>query len=159
MRIKLKDTVRDKLVDAQLILAEKVDMPLTKNGWKFEWNKLFDEGGTFYKVIIDEEPQVIQGIMKFSIDSNEMFYLENVEIAPHNYGSKGRYDYVAGCLFAYACKQSKILGKGNYEGWVVFDSKTILIEFYQNKYGATIVHGQRMFFDPETGDKLIAQYL
>lgn len=97
--------------------------------------------------------------MKFSIENNEMFYLENIEIAPHNYGSNGRYDYVTGYLFAYAFKQSKILGKGNYEGWVVFDSKTVLIGFYQNKYGAKLVYGQRMYFDEDSGDKLIDQYL
>jgi len=51
------------------------------------------------------------------------------------------------------------MGKGNYLGFLSFDSKTELIELYQNKYGATFAMGNKMFFDPEAGKKLMKKYL
>ena len=39
------------------------------------------------------------------------------------------------------------LGKGSYKGVLVFDSKTELIDFYQKKYGAIWIGGQKMFID------------
>jgi len=46
---------------------------------------------------------------------------------------------VAGNLFVYACKVS--FEKGD-EGHVVFDSKSVLIEHYKKKIGATHFRGQ-----------------
>jgi hypothetical protein len=37
-----------------------------------------------------------------TLQSEEMIYLNNIEVAPHNYGSNGKYDHVAGCLISFA---------------------------------------------------------
>ena len=42
---------------------------------------------------------------------------------------------------------------------IIFVSKTDLIEWYTNKYGATLALGQRMYIDPDIGTKLIEEYL
>ena len=42
---------------------------------------------------------------------------------------------------------------------MTLESKTNLIPLYQNKYGATLAMGQRMFIDPDTGLELIDKYL
>ncbi|MEO0582047.1 MAG: hypothetical protein AAF135_07495 [Bacteroidota bacterium] len=68
--------------------------------------------------------------------------MNNIEVAPHNYGSNGRYENVAGALIAFACLQSIEKGKEPYEGYLTFESKTALIEFYINKYGATLAVGK-----------------
>ncbi len=87
-----------------------------------------------------------------------MLIMDVLEIAPHNIGRNKRYDYVAGCLIAFACKESFKLG-GNYKGFLTFVSKTNLIEWYSSKYGAELALGQRMFIDWENGTKLVQRYL
>ena len=69
------------------------------------------------------------------------------------------YENVAGCLLAYACRKSFEIGRGNYNGYLSFDSKTNLIELYQNKYGANLAMGNKMYFSPETGKNLMKKYL
>ncbi|MFN8672766.1 MAG: hypothetical protein U0457_11890 [Candidatus Sericytochromatia bacterium] len=159
MDIKIKDTHNDKLIDAEISKASFVDMPLKTNGWNFNWRKLFKEKGIFYKLTVKERHNFIEGIIKLEILNNEMLYMNNLEIAPHNYGSSGKYDYVAGCLISYACYLSFIEGKNHYKGFLVFDSKTKLIDLYKIKYQAEILFGQRMFIDANNSKKLIEKYL
>ena len=88
-----------------------------------------------------------------------MFCMNNIEVAPRNYGGKGKFIDVAGCLIAFACHMSFEQGKGNYYGFLSFESKTQLIGFYQEKYGAIHAMGQKMYFDQIGGKKLIKTYL
>ncbi|MFN8579286.1 MAG: hypothetical protein U0354_20865 [Candidatus Sericytochromatia bacterium] len=158
MKIEKKKT--NELLDAEILQVKTLaEVPLKKNGWAFNWQKLYKEQGFIYKLVIENNPDEIQGVMKFSIKNDEMVYLENIEIAPHNIGSNGKYDLVAGSLLAFCCKQSFILGKNAYNGVVVFDSKTVLIDFYKQKYGATLLFDRRMCFYPDISQKLINRYL
>ncbi len=91
--------------------------------------------------------------------NEEMLYMNNIEVAPHNYGEHGRYDRVAGCLIAFGCYKSFEQGAGHYIGYLAFESKTKLIALYQKKYGATQAMGQKMFIDPDAGRKLMKTYL
>lgn len=91
--------------------------------------------------------------------NEEMLFMNNIEVAPHYYGSVGKFENVAGSLLAFACYKSFELGKNHYMGYLSFDSKTELIELYQSKYGATFAMGQKMYFDPEAGKRLMSKYL
>jgi hypothetical protein len=62
-------------------------------------------------------------------------------------------------LIALGCLKSFELGKTAYTGYLSFDSKTKLIELYQNKYGAILAAGQKMYLSPETGKTLIKEHL
>ena len=159
MRIHIKDTLTNKLIDAQILPATKSDMPLKKDGWQFNWRQFYKEGGMFYKIIIEKSSDQIEGIAMFSVIDNSRLYVNNIEVSPHNYGNKGKYDFVAGCLIAYGCKLSFKHGKNNYIGFLTFESKTSLISLYQNKYLATLAVNKIMFIDPENGQILIGRYL
>ena len=88
-----------------------------------------------------------------------MLIMDLVEIAPHNIGRESkRYDYVAGCLIAFACRESFKL-ENNYKGFLSFESKTELIEWYMDKYHAKIAMGQKMYIAPNDGQHLINEYL
>lgn len=88
-----------------------------------------------------------------------MLIMDLVEIAPHNIGRKNkRYDYVAGCLIAFACRESFKL-ESSYKGFLAFESKTRLINWYKENYYAQVAMGQKMFIEPIDGKKLIATYL
>jgi hypothetical protein len=135
-------------------------MPLKKDGWQFTWKKLAKiEGAQFYKITLKDSPSKLEGLLMITLINDEMLYMNNLELAPHNYGSKGKYENVAGCLIAFACKKSFELGRGNYLGFLSFDSKTELISLYEEKYGAIWAMGQKMFIDPGQGRKLMEKYL
>ena len=160
MEIQVIEIKSDKRIDAQINEALFKDMPTKKNGWKFTWRSLFKtEGAEFFKLTLKDDLSNIQGILMFSIMYEEMLYMNNIEIAPHNVGSKGKFDNIAGCLIAFACLKSFELGKNTYKGYLTFDSKTELIPLYGEKYGAISTMGQRMFIDPIQGLKLIDKYL
>ena len=160
MQVYLQETQTGKTISALILSAEKGDMPLKKDGWNFTWKDLYkDKDAVFYKLVLEETPEVIEGVIMMSISNGEMVYLNNVELAPHNISRDKRYDYVAGCLIAYGCLYGHRNGVGNYKGFVCFDSKTTLINHYRTKYGAEQLMGQRMFIAPETGIELIKKYL
>lgn len=159
MKIQLLDTKTNQLVEAEISPAIFSEMPLKKDGWQFNWRELFrTEGAMFYKIMLKHSFEV-QGMIMLKMANEEMLELKNIEIAPHNLGSNGEYDRCAGCLLAFSYLQCKVLGKNNYQGFLALESKTRLIELYQNKYGATYAMGNRMFFDKPAGEKLIEKYL
>ena len=75
---------------------------------------------------------------------------------PENIGKSRKIDNVAGTLFAYVAKDSPDAG---FEGFVVFDSKTILIDHYVAQYGAQVLFGNRLYFDTKASKALIKKYL
>ena len=145
---------------AKISKVVRKELPLKKDGWKFNWKSLFKtEGADFYKISLVETPHNIEGMLMITIFNEEMVFMNNIEIAPHNIGSQGLYKNVAGCLIAYACKESFERGIGNYNGFLSFESKTELIELYHRKYGAQLAMGHKMFIDPQVGKMLIKKYL
>lgn len=160
MRVLLKETSNHEPIEADIIEAIRLDLPFKKDGWQFSWHKLSkQEGAILYELSPCKQPNKVEGMLMLSLVDQEMLYMNNIEVAPHNYGSTGLYENVVACLLAYACYKSFELGKNNYVGYLVFDSKTQLIELYKNKYGATHARGQKMFFDPDAGRVLIQKYL
>lgn len=153
------DVQNDQLVKAEIIVPKPNEIPLKKDGWNFNWRELSKDKNSrmFILRTIGLKPSV-EGALQLKIE-NEMLIMNVLEIAPHNIGRKNKkYDYVAGCLIAFACKESFKL-KSAYKGFLTFMAKTSLIEWYSKKYGASIGLGQRMYIDSENGLKLINEYL
>ncbi len=160
MQIKLFEVVNEGEVEAVISKARISDAPSKKEGWNFNWHELFrTEGSFFFKITLRGTPTKIEGLIMLSIYFGEMVYMNNLELAPHNIGKEKQYDRIAGCLIAYGCRVSQEEGKGNYQGYLTFESKTELIPLYTQKYGAIRASGLKMFIDNAQGEKLIAQYL
>lgn len=160
MEVHILDTRSNKKKLAEIAKAMLKEMPKRKDGWNFSWRTLFKvEGSETYKITLKGESTEIEGMLMLTLMNDEMVYMNTIEIAPHNYGQKGKYDNVAGCLISYACLRSFELGANNYEGFLTFESKTELIQLYQDRYGATLAAGQRMFIEPAVSLKLIEKYL
>lgn len=160
MKVLLIDTDSGNRVQAILKEAEKKDMPLKKNKWNFDWKNLFKtEGAYFFKIHLETTPDIIEGLLMITVINKEIVFMNNIEVSPSNYGSNGRYNRVAGCLIAFACKFSFMHGMEHYKGFLSFESKTELIEFYHKKYGATLARGLKMFINPSKGIQLMEYYL
>ena len=152
--IYILDIVNNKLVEAHIKPLIKEDTPLKKDGWNFNWRQLTkNENTRSYVLKLISQPKIVEGALLLRIEE-DMLIMDVLEIAPHNIGKNKKYDYVAGTLIAYACKESFKI-EGNYKGFLTFVSKTNLIDWYIDKYGAELAIGQRMFIDWENGQKLI----
>lgn len=136
----------------------KKDLPsLSKKFWSFDWKreiKLTDR--VVYKLTTQENPTVIQGLISWS-DLGDHIFVNLIESAPFNRGEERLYQGVAGNLFAIACQESFARG---YDGFIVFESKTKLINHYSDLLGAQRLGGSiRMFVDSQAATHLIKFYL
>lgn len=89
-----------------------------------------------------------------------------IEVAPHNKGIEKKYDKIAGCLIAFACRLSFIQAKEPYKGYLVFDvleenkeDEIKLKAVYCTKYNALQYGDSTMIITPEGGEKLINTFL
>jgi hypothetical protein len=79
-----------------------------------------------------------------------------IEAAPWNIGKQKKVLDVAGVLFAYVARDSL---EADFDGFVAFHSKTVLVEHYIEKYGAKIIRGDQLMFDTSASVKLVEEYL
>ena len=127
---------------------------LKEDGWKFDWDKSF---GAISQKIAYIENDKIQGLVEFEqVPSSLYNMIYRLELAPENIGKNRKIENVAGTLFAYVAKDSLDAG---FEGFVVFQSKTILVKHYVEKYGAKVLFGDRLYFDTQASIALIKKYL
>ena len=89
-----------------------------------------------------------------------------VEVAPHNRLPDRTHDLVAGCLIAFACRQSMKLGGNHHKGWLTFDvqeeskeDEIKLMAMYSKKHKAVKFDETTMLISPENGELLIEEYL
>jgi hypothetical protein len=137
------------LIKADLKLVTKT------NGWLFDWKKeLTSPEKEVYKLTIQGNPTVIQGLVSLSIEPDHI-YMHLIESAPFNKGKTKVYLGVPGNLVAYACRLSFQRG---FEGFVSFYAKTKLIDHYIKTLGAYHFGGHLMIIDTLPAKALIEKY-
>lgn len=135
----------------------KADSKITtkKNGWLFNWKKELNSfGKEVYKLTIQGNPNIIQGLISLSIEHDHV-YMHLIESAPFNKGKMKIYLGVPGNLVAHACRLS--FQKG-LDGFVAFHSKTKLIDHYSKSLGAYHFGGHLMIIDTAPAKILIEKY-
>jgi hypothetical protein len=128
---------------------------IIEKDWLFDWKKENNKSGCkVFKLVTRGNEEVIQGLLSIS-DGKDHIFMNLLESASFNKGQNKVYLGVAGNLVAYACKVSFDTG---YDGYVVFDSKTALIEHYEEKLHAKRLGGLRMYIDTVAAFRLLDQY-
>jgi hypothetical protein len=123
--------------------------------WLFDWNlEMKDRENEVYKMTTVENRNIIQGLVSLKKKENYVF-VNLVENAKFNRGKDKMYIGVGGNLFAFACKLSKDSG---FDGYVAFDAKTALVNYYYTTLGAERALGQRMYISDENAAVLMNQY-
>lgn len=126
---------------------EAVIEPMTANDFKavkkdkirfnsFNWNAYKNK--EVYKLRLTSE-ETILGLMCLIDHPGEginAVEIELLEVDASNRRGRKKLAHIAGCLIAFACRESF---KRGYEGWVFLIPKTYLIEHYPSKYGFTYV--------------------
>ncbi len=140
---------------AKIILLDSNER--LKDAWIFDWSAtLKEQNSMIYALRIIENEEIV-GLLKLK-NEHGMLIMDLIEISSKNIGKAKKYIDVAGILIAFACLESFKLDT-NYKGYLTFVSKSNLVDFYKNKYGASVSFGQRMFFTPEVALNLIKKYL
>jgi hypothetical protein len=126
-----------------------------KKGWLFNWaRELKQNDREVYKLTIVNNPTVIQGLISFTIRTDNVF-MHLLESAPFNIKQNKVYEGVAGNLVAFACKTSF---KNGLQGFVSFFSKTKLINHYEKSLGAYHFGGHLMVISTDAAQILVDRY-
>lgn len=167
MNVKIIETATNAEIKSQirLVTKNKSKLPSLNDGWRFNFSKHSKKRDfETYILTTEKAPDTIEGCLIINAKSPYEVYMAFIEIAPHNKGDNKKYKRVAGCLIAYACRQSFIKGK---EGYLAFDVKEEekeneikLMKLYNQKYGAVrIDNSTTMIILPEGSEKLINEFL
>jgi len=144
-----------KSFNAEILKVKNTELKKLK-GWNFNWFELAkSKKSEVYKLQTKE----IEALLMIHYLDDEFFEMKNIEVAPSNYGSKGKYINAAQILMSYACLLSFEYNKGPYKGYLTFISKGRLIDYYIEKYNAELVFRERMQINPLNGMKLIKKHL
>lgn len=152
----IENTLTGEVFETEIIRLRSTDASLIKKrDWQFDWRlELISPKSIVYGLVTRENPEILHGLMSIS-DKADHISMDLLESSMFNQGSQKLYEGVAGNLVAFACK---IAFEKGYEGFVVFDAKTRLIEHYENSLGAKRFWGNRMFIDTREAYKLVTQY-
>ena len=156
---KLTNSIENRITgdrfDTQILKIDKKDISKLKSGWNFDWRSECNSESEVYKLIIENNKSVIQGLISLSVKQG-FVYIELIESADFNIGRNKVYYGVAGNLFAFACKLS--WDNGNY-GYIAFNAKTNLIKHYIETLGAKqIGNSNQLIVEPEEALILISKY-
>lgn len=141
--------------DTMVLDFTKTEKGYKRTNWRFNWiDELKKEDRSVFKLVIHENPNVIQGLISLS-DNNDHVFVHMIENAKFNQGKDKLYLGVAGNLFAFACKKSFDLG---YDGFISFYAKSQLIDHYIKALGAYHFRGLQLVIDTLAARKLVYQY-
>ncbi len=169
MKIKILRSKDNLLVDADILNSNvvKINLPSIVDGWRFNFKKYSKESRfQTYVIVCEDSPSIIEGCLIFEMKDKIEPFMAFVEIAPHNRGKLKKYEKVAGCLIAFACRLSFMKGNDTYRGWLAFDvleenkaDEIKLMAMYSTKYNA-LKYGDTMMVIPPVGsEKLINEFL
>ena len=126
-----------------------------KNGWQFNWKQQpANNSREVYKLTIVNNPDIIQGLISFTIKSDNI-YMDLIESAPFNLERNKIYEAVAGNLVAFACKVSFQRG---FDGFLSFTAKTKLIEHYDKTLGAYHLGNHLMILETKASSILVEKF-
>lgn len=153
----IQNTITGDSFPTEVIRFTKPDLKQVtkKNGWAFNWKSELDNNvREVYKLTISNNPNIIQGILSLTIESDHI-YMDLLESAPFNRGRNKIYEGVAGNLVAYACKLSF---QNGFDGYLSFTAKTKLIDHYIKTLNAYRFGGHLMIINTIAAKILIDKY-
>jgi hypothetical protein len=118
-------------------------------GFEFKWDMPDSSNTITVANVIDD---CFVGLAEYERVPKDLYnYLHLREVIPEYRGTE-----VAGQLLAYVAWDSIV---NSFEGFVAFEPKTLIYNYYITKYGAKPLVGRKLFFDTDASVNLIHQYL
>ena len=144
-------------LETQEIKVEKGDF----KDWIFDWYKQSRKSDVIRALKVKNTSEVIGLIGFTNEESNKAIYVDLIEASPANNPKnkifKGKKEYygIGGRLLVEAIKESYEKG---YGGFIYFDAKTELIEYYKKEFGARLIGSQRMAIFEKEAEVLYEKY-
>jgi hypothetical protein len=161
MKVKILDIAAETFVDANILPVTITDLETVAWDGKrrgrfkhFDWK---DIGWHSTEDLLKlEKDGIILGFMKFFHEDLiiKTIELNKIEVSTENYGRDKQYDFIAGCLIAYACLFAQ---KFNGELYVL--SKKVTKQLYIDKYGMKVHDQFYLTSDKSNCRALISKYL
>ena len=122
---------------------------LNQFGYVFDWTKKSSGKSITVGIVVNGD---ISGLVEYERRADHLYnYMWLIEVADNYKGTT-----IAGKLMAYVGKDSLQHG---FEGFVLFEPKSALYEYYISKYGAKPLPGRKLMFDTKATKDLIRKYL
>ncbi len=119
----------------------------------FKWDA--EKRNEVVKIRLKNSNEIL-GLMSLTDFKSELWILINLlQSSKDNAGAGKKYEGIAGCLIAYACRQAF---KRGYDGTVALEPKTELAKYYTQKYGMK-PFGVHLYTTLENSERLIEEYL
>lgn len=154
--MKLKKTDDNSFLGAEIkkLLSSEFELLTNSNRFRFDWT--LERHSDVYKIFLISESDNILGLMSISDDENlRLIDIELIESSLENQGKSKEYEFIAGCLIAFAVSLSYERG---YLGVVTLSPKNQLIDHYRLQYGFEEI-GYQMMTSGENSMRLIKKYL
>ena len=105
---------------------------ITKKQFFFRWDQL-KEKADLYKLTFEDDPVILGLMALIDVTAEYRIEIKLLTTSKENRGRGKQYEGIAGCLIAYAAKES--VGKYRRLACVSLKPKTELRQHYINKYG------------------------
>ena len=150
--------------NVKMINLETQDIKIKKGdfkNWIFAWHNQSKKSYVIRALKVKNTLEVI-GLIGFTNEEhNKAIYVDLIEASPVNNPKnkifKGKKEYlgIGGRLLVEAIKESY---KKGYGGFIYFDAKTELIEYYKKEFGARLIGSQRMAIFEKEAEILYEKY-
>ena len=119
------------------------------DAFEFDWTRKSSDHSLIYGATVENK---LVGLIEFEPDVKSLQnFMYLIEVIPDFRGTE-----VAGELLAFIGRDS--LERG-FDGFVVWESKSVYYQYYIDKYGAKPMTNRRLYFDEEATKRLIRIYL
>ena len=127
---------------------------LTKKRYSFIW-KIEKNQASIYKLQIEEQKDILGVMALVDFPTESRMEIKLLASSKENVGKKKLYEGIAGCLIAFACRES--LKRYGQLACVSLIPKTELKSYYMKKYGM-IDAGWQLFLDGLLLNNIIKKY-
>lgn len=132
----LKNTKTEELLEAVIEKMTPKDFKVVKRDSarfdKFNWTAYKNKEVYKIRLINDENILGLICIMEHLDQSIDAIEISLLELSVENIGKEKKFDFIGGCLIAFACRESFRRG---HDGVVFLVPKSGLIEHYSTIYG------------------------
>ena len=154
----------DNLKNVKILNLETQNIKVKKNdfkNWIFDWYEQSKKSDVIKALKVKDTSEIIGLIGFTNEEANKAIYVDLIEASPMNNPKnkifRGEKDYfgIGGRLLVEAIKESYEKG---YGGFIYFDAKTELIEYYKKEFGARLIGIQRMAIFEKEAEILYEKY-
>ena len=132
----LEDTLSGEKFEACIEVMNPNDFKAVKKDKtrfdSFNWNAYKDKEAYKLRLIREETILGIMALVDHPGEGMNAIEIDLLEVGADNRRENKKLANIAGCLIAFACRESF---KRGYDGWVFLIPKTYLLEHYPAKYG------------------------